>query len=111
MKKKSFTKDLLGTGGFLMVNKALVRLLSFDASILIAVFADCQELHGEEFYQTTDQILHFTYGYMGEKKQRTAIKLLEESGCIEVTWKGMPKRRWLKLNEERIMEMINNENA
>lgn len=106
----TYAKKILTNSGFFMVSKPMCRALGFDASVMLAILADCESLHGKEFYQTVDQISHFSHGYLGEKKQREAIKILVESGCVDVWYSGMPRRRHFKINME-VVEVIMSENA
>lgn len=95
-------KRLIGQGGFIMVNKAIMKKVGLEAALLLSILADAETIYGEEFSQTVSQIQHFSCGYLTKRKQSEAIKKLEEAGLIESKLKGVPPIRHFKINTEEI---------
>lgn len=99
-------KRLIGQGGFIMVNKAIMKKVGLEAALLLSILADAETIYGEEFSQTVSQIQYFSCGYLTKRKQSEAIKKLEEAGLIESKLKGVPPIRHFKINTEEIGGII-----
>jgi len=91
-----------------MINKEIMRVAGIDSSILLSILADAEAIHGSEFTQTVDQILHFSAGYLTKRKQADAIKKLESLEIVESKLKGVPPIRHFKINTEKLIDIIEN---
>lgn len=99
-------KKIIGQGGFIMINKEIMKAVGFDSALLLSILADAEDLYGEEFSQTVDQLQHFSYGYLTKRKQSDAIKKLECAGLIQCKLKGVPPLRHFKINTDAVLSSI-----
>lgn len=59
------------------------------------------------FYSTVDNVYKNTG--IKEKRQRTALNNLKQSKVIDIKLKGLPARRFIKINEEVLETILKNE--
>ena len=97
--------ELLATDGYIRVNKKLIKECGLYEAILIGEL--CGEYlywkeHGKLedgwFYSTVENVKYNTT--LSDSQQRNAIKHLVSMGLIEYQQKGLPAKRWFKINEE-----------
>ena len=104
----------LSSGNFITVNKTLIKELGLVPAILIGELAseymywETQDnlVDGCWFYSTMNNI-HENTG-LSEHDQREGIKVLIDIGVIETKKMGVPAKRYFKLNEENLLDMVNN---
>lgn len=104
---------LLSAGNFIAVNKSLIKSIGLIPAILIGELAsECLYwetqgtlVDGCWFYSTVDNINDNTG--LSEHDQREGIKSLIDLGIIETKKMGVPAKRYFKLNEEILMEVVN----
>ena len=105
---------LIANDSFITVNKTLIKAVGLDAAVLIGELASefsywCVNngLDAEGyFFSTIENIEEKTS--LSEHKQRQAIKKFEELGIIEVKVKGIPAKRYIRINEEKLTELFQN---
>lgn len=103
--------DLLARGNYIMFNKELAHTVGVDEAIMIGELASGHKQHKDQlkdgyFYLTIDTVEMDTA--LSEKRQRTAIKHLEEMGILETKLMGLPAKRYFKLNPDVLFEDMNN---
>ena len=102
---------LLASDGFLVVNKTLIAKLGLYEAIILAeliseynYWESKQQLEDGYFYSTLENIERNTHITLHH--QRIAFKHLEELQIISKVKKGLPAKRYLKINEEKVVECI-----
>jgi len=106
--------DYVAGGNFIAVNRSIVRAIGLHAAVLLGELADKARYFRSEkqlddgwFYMTVDGTERNTG--LGERAQRAAIDTLKECGAIDVAVRGMPRRRWFRINAMRVLEIANEE--
>lgn len=106
--------SLLANDNFIVVNKDLAREWGIDVAILFGELASEYryykkngELEDGWFYSTVDNVEENTS--LSDFRQRKAIKLLEEKNIIEVKIKGIPAKRYIKINEEQVLKLFDSQ--
>lgn len=105
--------SLIASRNFIAVNKDLMRLLGLDEAVLLGELAseyaywhEQNKLDGGWFYSTVENVEKNTT--LKKNRQATALKNLQKIGIIEVTRKGLPAKRYIKINEEKILDVLSN---
>lgn len=103
--------QLIANSNFITVNKDLIKLLGLEEAILIGELASEYEywekqgkLENGYFYSTIENIEENTT--LSEFKQRKALNKLKQFELIEITVKGIPAKRYIKINEEKLLELF-----
>lgn len=107
--KKNTVKQLLLMNNYYSLNKTLVSRLGIEEAFFICLLAEAEQLFkGHEkdgyFFQTAKEIE--TRSGLSSYKQRTIIASLEEKGLIKTDLKGIPAKRYFKLEYESISNFI-----
>lgn len=107
--KKNTVKQLLLMNNYYSLNKTLVSRLGIEEAFFICLLAEAEQLFkGHEkdgyFFQTAKEIE--TRSGLSSYKQRTIIASLEEKGLIKTDLKGIPAKRYFKLEYESISKFI-----
>ena len=100
-------KHFLLSKNFWVLNKQLVKELGIEPAFLLSVFADADETLSDEegwFYQTVDTIETLTT--LNRYKQDLAIDILIEKGVLEKTHKGMPRKRYFRIDSEGLAPLF-----
>jgi hypothetical protein len=106
--------SLFSSSGFFSVNKVLtVALDSMECAGFFATLcskSDYWQSRGEldngYFYCTQDSIHAETR--INPKRQRVYCKKLEEAGLITTKTKGLPKRKFYRINTKKALQLIEN---
>lgn len=103
--------DFVASSNYISVNKVLAKKFGINEAIILGELASeydywngREELQDGFFYSTVDNISKNTT--IGEKQQRLAINNLVSAGVIEVKKMGLPAKRYFKINEIKLMEVI-----
>ena len=100
-------KHLLGQSSFILVNKRLTREINIESALFLSILVDATEVFENEWvYQTTPTIEKLSYGYLTRRKQEKAIKSLEENGLIEHKNMGIPCKRYFKIHEDKVIDLL-----
>lgn len=107
--KKNTVKQLLLMNNYYSLNKTLVSRLGIEEAFFICLLAEAEQLFkGHErdgyFFQTAKEIEKRSD--LSSYKQRTIIASLEEKGLIKTDLKGIPAKRYFKLEYENISNFI-----
>lgn len=107
--KKNTVKQLLLMNNYYSLNKTLVSRLGIEGAFFICLLAEAEQLfkgHDKDgyFFQTAKEIE--TRSGLSSYKQRTIIASLEEKGLIKTDLKGIPAKRYFKLEYENISNFI-----
>lgn len=106
MQEKTF-KQLLMSSNYYTLNKQIVKTLGIEPAFLLTILIEASDgLADEEgwFYQTIEKIGELTG--IGRHKQDKIIKDLIESKILEQKNKGVPCKRYFKINYEIIENLV-----
>ena len=105
--------QLISTSNFITVNKDLIKALGLEEAILLGELASeydywstRNEIENGYFYSTIDNIEEKTT--LTAYKQRKCLENLKNKGIIDIQIKGMPAKRYIKINEEQVFQIFNN---
>lgn len=108
--------QFLASENYIIVNRSLINLLGLEASVLLGEFASESAYWNERgeaengfFFSTIENVEERTSLSVYQQKQ--AIDLLVEKGLIECRRKGMPARRFIRINESSVCEFLTNKIA
>lgn len=108
--------SLIASENFIAVNKTLIKAFGVDEAIILGELASEYEYwkkRGEldesgHFFSTIENIEENTG--IKEKKQRTILNSLKEQGLVDIKLKGLPAKRYIRLNDEKLVaELLNND--
>lgn len=106
MQEKTF-KQLLMSSNYYTLNKHVVKTLGIEPAFLLTILIEASDgLADDEgwFYQTIEKIGELTG--IGRHKQDKIIKDLIESKILEQKNKGVPCKRYFKINYEIIENLV-----
>jgi len=106
MQEKTF-KQLLMSSNYYTLNKQIVKTLGIEPAFLLTILIEASDgLADDEgwFYQTIEKIGELTG--IGRHKQDKIIKDLIESKILEQKNKGVPCKRYFKINYEMIENLV-----
>lgn len=105
--------QLISTSNFIIVNKDLIKVLGLEGAILLGELAseydywnNKNEIEDEYFYSTIENIEEKTT--LTAYKQRKGLENLKNKGIIDIQIRGIPAKRYIKINEEKVIEIFNN---
>lgn len=107
----------LSTENFITVNRTIAKLVGLEAAVIIGELASEQLYWAERdgldeegyFYSTVENLEKRTF--LNAHSQRQALGILQERGFVDVEKKGMPARRFLRINEEEIEAALVNDKS
>lgn len=104
--------QLIASSNYITVNKELIKLLGIEEAIILGELASeyeywgrREELQEDYFYSTIENIEENTT--LTEYKQRKALNNLKEQGIIDIKIKGIPAKRFIKINKEQVLKLLN----
>ena len=102
---------LIASSSFISVNKHVAKMFGLDAAVLIGELASESEYWSEKgelnngwFYSTIENVEEKTT--LSAHKQRKALAVLQDVGIIEVEYKGLPKKRHIRINEHKLLNAV-----
>lgn len=105
--------QLISTSNFITVNKDLIKELGLEEAILLGELAseydywnNKNEIEDDYFYSTIENIEEKTT--LTAYKQRKCLEYLRFRGIIDIQIRGIPAKRYIKINEEKVIEILNN---
>lgn len=104
---KNSIKQLLMTSNFYVLNKTLVKKLGIETAFFLTTLVEADEVLADEdgwFYQTVPQIEEMTG--LTKHKQNNCINELTSLGILLQENKGMPMKRYFKLDYEKISNIL-----
>ena len=104
---------LLASDNFITVNRSIADVVGLDGAIVLGELVSehfywqgRDELNDGYFFSTVENLEKKTY--LSAHNQRIALDKLKESGMIDVVKKGMPAKRYIRINEDKITDIVNN---
>lgn len=104
---KVLTQEVLRSSAYWTLNKTVVQLVGVESAIILSSFADAEAMMADEagwFYQTSETVEKQTT--LSRHKQNTALANLEKKGLIEKELRGMPAKRYFRINHARLANKI-----
>lgn len=104
--------DLICSNGFITVNRTIASIVGLEAAAVLGELAteylywqDRDPDFNGEFYSTIENLESRTF--LSAHNQRVALNKLQEQGWIKVKKKGMPAKRYIRVFENKISEVVN----
>lgn len=104
--------SLLSSTAYLIVNKDLSQKVGLQAAALLAdliskqVYFENKQGNIDYFFNTADNIQKDTT--LSPYQQRAAIAILKRFNLITTKRKGIPAKRYFKVNAGQVMQFLNN---
>lgn len=103
---------LLASKNYISVNKDLIRAIGLEEAVLMGELAsehdyweDEDSLEEDYFYSTIENIEKYTG--LTAYQQRRALKKLQTLNIIDIKLKGIPAKRYIKIDEEQLTNILN----
>lgn len=102
----------IASRNFITVNKLLAHYIGLNESIILGELASEWDYYNEMeqlepdgyFYVTVEKLWLNTT--IKEDLQRKVLKNLERYGIVEIIYRGIPRKRFIRLNEQAIEDII-----
>lgn len=108
--------QLLASRNFITVNKTLIQTLGIEEAIMLGELAseydyweNNDKLEEGWFFSTVENVEENTT--LTKYKQKKALDNLQKIGVLEVQRKGIPAKRYIKINEEKVFEILSNKKS
>ena len=105
--------ELLSSSNFIAVNRTIASEVGLEAAVILGELASEYIYHRSNgnlkdgyFFSTIENLSEKTF--LSAHSQRMALSKLQEKGWIDVTRKGIPAKRYIKINEQQVVEFFNN---
>ena len=103
--------DILSSGNYIVVNKKIASELGLCEAILLGelasehkYWANIEKLEDGFFYSTVENIKENTT--LSRKQQTRAMNTLEDKGIVTAVLKGIPAKRYVRINEDAILPYL-----
>lgn len=104
--------EMLSSGGFITLNKKAVRIFGLENAVLIGEFVSKEKYLKENgsltedgfFYSTIEDVENNTS--LKERTQQRLIADLKAKDIIQVELRGLPARRHIKINYEKLFKQM-----
>lgn len=100
-------KNILMGSSYWVLNKTLVAILGLDTAFFLSNLAEAESLFQSKdgwFFQTKDTMESISG--LSRHKQDACIKQLKELDFIKLELRGMPSKRWFRLNKLNILNSM-----
>ena len=97
----NYIKELLISDNYWVLNKTIVKEFGIDTAFILSILAEAEKMLADEdgwFYQTAETIEEITG--LSNHKQTICLNSLKEKGVLEQKNKGIPMKRYFKINEK-----------
>lgn len=106
--EKNSIKQLLMTSNFYVLNKQLVKSLGIETAFFLTTLVEADETLADDegwFYQNSKTLEEITG--LSNHKQTKCIEQLISLGILLQENKGVPMKRYFKLNYDQILKFLN----
>ena len=100
-------KQILRSDSYWVLNKTIVKIYGVEGALMLSVLAEAEFMMADDdgyFYQTSESIKKLTG--LTRHKQDRVIDELEKSGVLLKKVKGLPAKRYFKLDCKKIENKI-----
>lgn len=109
MSEKTMVKELLLSSNYWVLNKNMVKTFGIETAFLLTNLAEAEQMMSTDdgwFYQTSDTLEDLTT--LSRYKQDNAIEQLENAGILEKDVRGIPAKRYFRLDYKALANKIVN---
>lgn len=106
--------QLIANRNYITLNKDLIKLVGLEEAILLGELASEYDywekqdaLEDGYFYTTIENVQNNTT--LSDYQQRRILKKLQEVGLVDVKVRGIPAKRYIKINEEQVIELFDSQ--
>ncbi len=104
--------QLLASSSFITLNKNVIKAVGLEEALLLGELCSeydywikREELQDGYFFSTVENIEENTT--LNDYKQRKSLKTLQQLKIVDVKVKGLPAKRYFKINEEQLIKLLN----
>ena len=100
-------KELLMSSGYWVLNKSIVKEFGIETAFLLSNLSEAESMMADQegwFYQTSETLEELTG--LSNHKQTLCINQLIEVGALYQQNKGMPRKRYFKIDYETIQRLV-----
>lgn len=104
-------KNLIRSSNYWTLNKTLVQKLGIETAFLLTNLIEAEHMMKAKdgwFFQTIEKLEKVST--LSRYKQEKCIEKLREEGLIDVEVKGLPAKRYFRINNQRLSEFVLGEN-
>lgn len=108
--------QFLSGGNYIAVNRTVIRAIGLHEAVIIGELASEAmqwakdgKLEDGWFYSKCEKLEYKTG--LSAHLQRDALKVLEELGVIEVKYKGMPRKRFVRISFVALLNVVNGQSS
>ena len=109
MSERMLVKELLLSSNYWVMNKNVVKTFGIETAFLLTNLAEAEQMMSTDdgwFYQTSDTLEELTT--LSRYKQDNAIEQLENAGILEKDVRGIPAKRYFRLDYKSLANKIVN---
>ena len=100
---------LLATDNYTIYNKTIAKRIGVECAILLGTLCSLQNsFKQEEFFRNEEDLSEDTC--LSIYTIRKCKQELNKLGILEITKKGLPAKHYFKINEDKVLELITNDN-
>ena len=106
--------QLIANRNYITLNKDLIKLVGLEEAILLGELASEYDywekqdaLEDGYFYTTVENVQNNTT--LSDYQQRKILKKLQEMDLVDVKVRGIPAKRYIKINEEQVIELFDSQ--
>lgn len=103
--------SLISSRNFIALNKDLIKIFGLEEAIMIGELCSEADYWEKEeklidgyFFSTVENVQQNTT--LSEHKQRKAINNLKNKNIIDIQIKGLPAKRYIKINKEALIKLL-----
>lgn len=111
----SVYSKLQASGNYLQINKILIKKIGLEESILLCELADEEDywlkrdhISEDGFFFSTVENIENVLGFKVDK-QRTLLNNLESKKLIQISYRDMPRKRYIKIVDEEIFRLLSSD--
>lgn len=104
-------KNIIRSSNYWTLNKTLVRKLGIETAFLLTNLIEAEHMMKTKdgwFFQTIEKLEQIST--LSRYKQEKSIKELTDLGLIDVEVKGLPAKRYFRINNQKLSEFLLDEN-
>lgn len=105
---ETLVNEIMASNGYIVLNKKVVRIFGLEAAAILGELTAKSKYFKERGELTDDGYFYSTIEALEEntsikvKKQRQILSELKEQGIVDVMLRGLPAKRFIKLNYEKL---------
>ena len=107
---------MIASNNYIVVNKQLARVLGLEGAVMLGELASEMEYWQQRgelsdgfFYSTIENVKDSTT--LSDKRQRSALAALKDAGIVDVKLAGLPAKRYIRINEKQLAQMLLNNDS